>query len=409
MKNRVVKNTAMLYLMNIAKMIFPLLTLPYLTRVLTVECYGIVSYVKAVMQYMQLIIDFGFVLSGTRDIVLVRNDKKQLDLEVGNILAAKFLLSLVAGIVLVLVTLTIPIVQENVLFTVLSFIPVIMTTFLFDFLYRGLEKMEIITVRFVIMKSVSTFLTFVFVHSDTDILWIPILDIAGSAVAIVMVLVEIKKLHICPRVGTLKTIVTKIRDSAIYFFSNMATTAFMAFNTLLIGIFIDKTEVAYWSLCLQMVTAVQALYTPLTDGIYPHMVKTKDLQLLKKAIKIYMPLVSIGCVLTYVLAKYALIILGGEQYMQATNVLRALIPVIFFSFFSMLLGWPALGAIGKQKETTITTVVTAVLQILGLFILIICHKFTLINIALLRGMTEFILLGLRLHYVIAFRDEFVGC
>ena len=189
----------------------------------------------------------------------------------------------------------------------------------------------------------------------------------------------------------------------------MATTAFMAFNTLLIGIFIDKTEVAYWSLCLQMVTAVQALYTPLTDGIYPHMVKTKDLQLLKKAIKIYMPLVSIGCVLTYVLAKYALIILGGEQYMQATNVLRALIPVIFFSFFSMLLGWPALGAIGKQKETTITTVVTAVLQILGLFILIICHKFTLINIALLRGMTEFILLGLRLHYVIAFRDEFVGC
>ena len=91
--NNVVKNTTMLYLMNIAKMVFPLLTLPYLTRVLTVDCYGVVSYVKAVMQYMQLIVDFGFVLSGTKDIVLARNDRNKLNIEVGNILIAKLLLS----------------------------------------------------------------------------------------------------------------------------------------------------------------------------------------------------------------------------------------------------------------------------------------------------------------------------
>lgn len=51
------------------KSYFPLLTLPYLTRVLSVESYGVVSYVKAVMQYMQLVVDFGFMLSGTKDIV----------------------------------------------------------------------------------------------------------------------------------------------------------------------------------------------------------------------------------------------------------------------------------------------------------------------------------------------------
>lgn len=404
--NNVVKNTTMLYLMNIAKMVFPLLTLPYLTRVLTVDCYGVVSYVKAVMQYMQLIVDFGFVLSGTKDIVLARNDRNKLNIEVGNILIAKLLLSTVAGIVLCIATLMIPILRENIQFVFLSFIVVFMTNFLFDFLFRGLEKMEIITIRFVIMKGLSTGLTFIFVHSDADILWIPILDIIGSVIAIIMVIAEIRKLDIKLHFGKLEVIIFKIKDSAIYFFSNMATTAFMALNTLLIGIFIEKAEVAYWSLCLQMVTAVQALYTPLTDGIYPHMVKTKDLNVLKKAVQIYMPLVTIGCIFTLVMAKYALLILGGHQYVGAANVLRALVPVLFFSFLSMLFGWPALGAIGKQKETTVTTVLTAAIQIIGLFILIMCGKFNLINIAILRGITECILFILRFWYVVKFKTEF---
>lgn len=404
--NKVVKNTTMLYLMNIAKMIFPLLTLPYLTRVLTVECYGVVSYVKAVMQYMQLIVDFGFVLSGTRDIVLVKQDKNRLNYEVGNILMAKIILSIAAGVVLCIATTVIGILRGNILYTALSFVVVFLTNFLFDFLFRGLERMEVITIRFVVMKGLAALLTFVFVHSDLDILWIPILDIIGSLVAVAMVLFEIRKLNIYLRFDGLKIILKKIVDSALYFFSNMAATAFMALNTLLVGIFISETEVAYWSLCLQMVTAVQSLYTPLTDGIYPHMVKSRDFGLIKKAAKIYMPIVTIGCIFTSVAAKYALLILGGKQYVVAANVLRALVPVLFFSFLSMLFGWPALGAINKQKETTITTVVTAVVQILGLVVLILINHFTLINIALLRGATECMLFVFRFLYVRKFRLEF---
>ena len=406
MKSKIVKNTSMLYLMNIAKMIIPLLTLPYLTRVLTVSCYGVVSYVKAAMQYMQLIVDFGFVLSGTRDIVFAKDDREKLNYAVGNILAAKLLLSVVAGVVLIIVTTGITILRENILYTLLSFIVVFMTNFLFDFLFRGLEKMEVITIRFIVMKGLAALLTFAFVHSDADILWIPVLDIIGTLIAIIMVFFEIKKLAIKFKFSNIRIICAKIRDSTIYFFSNMATTAFMALNTLLIGIFIETTQVAYWSLCLQMVTAVQALYTPLTDGIYPHMVETKDFRIIKKAVKIYMPIVTCGCIFTYVTAKYVLAILGGSQYVAASNVLRAMIPVLFFSFLSMLFGWPALGAIGRQKETTFTTVLTAIVQIAGLFFLILTGKFNLINIALLRGATECMLFILRGRYVWKFRSEF---
>ena len=65
----IAKNSLMLMAMNIAKMLFPLLTLPYLTRVLSTDCYGSVVYVKSVTTYLQLLVDFGFVLSATKSIV----------------------------------------------------------------------------------------------------------------------------------------------------------------------------------------------------------------------------------------------------------------------------------------------------------------------------------------------------
>ena len=69
-------NVSMLYIMNIAKLVFPLITLPYLTRVLSVDCYGVVSYVKATMVYAQLVVDFGFMLSGVKAITEAREDRE---------------------------------------------------------------------------------------------------------------------------------------------------------------------------------------------------------------------------------------------------------------------------------------------------------------------------------------------
>ena len=72
----------------------------------------------------------------------------------------------------------------------------------------------------------------------------------------------------------------------------------------------------------------------------------------------------------------------------------------------MVTGWPTLGAIGKAKETTITTTVTAVAQVLGLIVLMLINKFTLINVAILRCLTELLMLILRVRYCYIFSNEF---
>lgn len=405
--NRILKNTVSLYAMNIAKMVLPLITLPYLTRVLSKDCYGTVSYVKATMQYMQLIIDFGFILSGTKDVVKAREDKNQLSQEVSSIFGAQCLLGGIAGGVLIVLAMFIPILRENFLYTMLSFVPIFLTCFLFSFVFRGLEQMHIITIRFVLTKTISTALTFIFVMSDADVLFIPIIDIISSMVAVGLVWFEIRKREVKFVKPKFANILNKIKDSAVYFASDIATTAFGALNTLLIGIFINASEVADWSICIQMVNAVQSMYSPITTGIYPEMVKSRNINLIKKVLKLVMPVIGFGCIFTLVVAKYALLIIGGKQYVDAAPILRALVPVMFFAFLSILFGWPTLGAIEKSKETSKTTIITAITQILGLLILLAINQFTLINIALLRGMTEMMLFVLRYSYYRKYRNLFV--
>ena len=402
------KNTSMLYLLNIAKMIFPLVTLPYLTRALTVECYAIVAYVKAVMQYAQIVLMFGFGLSATKDIVNAAEDKREIGAITGSVLEAKGILSAITAVILFVLTIAIPLLRENPAYTTLAFINIVITEMLADFLFRGIDKMEIITIRFVASKLVSTLLTFVFIKNDNHVLLIPLFDILGSVVALVLVLIEIRKMGIIVTKMPLSDALNRLKESAVYFVSDMATTAFGALNTLLVGIFVSKTDVSYWSLCMQLISAVQSLYTPITNGIYPSMVRTKSLKFLKKILLIFMPIVVIGCIICVLLSSFIVTLIGGSQYTAAAPVFRTLIPVLLFSFPGMLLGWPALGPIGKQKDTTMTTIITAIFQICGLGVLIITEKFDLINIAILRGITEGLMMLLRGGLCMKYRNEFVN-
>ena len=176
----IAKNSAMLMAMNIAKMIFPLLTLPYLTRVLSTDCYGSVVYVKSVTTYLQLLVDFGFVLSATKEIVRVRHDKAAQEKIMGDVLLARLWLAGAALVILVVLTAVLPILRARPLLSLLSFLPVFLTLFLFDFLFRGMERMEAIALRFVVMRGIATALTFVLIRSDADVLLIPLLDTASN-------------------------------------------------------------------------------------------------------------------------------------------------------------------------------------------------------------------------------------
>jgi len=407
MKNKnIVNNTIMLMIFNIAKIVFPFITLPYLTRILTTDSYGIVAYVKTVMSYMQIFVDFGFVLSATKDIVKCRENKNEMERVIGDTMVARVILGGLGFVVVLILSLALPILRTNILYTMLSYVAVFLSIFLMDFLFRGLERMHVITIRFIVMKIISTILTFVLIKGDQNLILIPILDIVSTLVAILMVWYEIGKMQLKLKFSGMKKVISTLKDSFVYFLSNVAATSLNALSTIIIGIYTSPTEVAYWSLCMQIIGSITACYNPISDGIYPEMIKTKNTAIIKKVLKIFMPIVLAGCIFSYFFANIGFMILGGEKYSNAVPVFRLLIPTLFFGFPAIIFGWPALGAIGKEKETTTTTIIAISVYIIFVIGLIVTKSFTITNIAIGRSITEMVLFGTRYLFYRRYKSLF---
>lgn len=405
-RKTLVQNTTMLYILNITKLFLPLITLPYLTRILSTDCYGSVVFIKSMINYMQIIIEFGFMLSATKDIVNCNGDKDKINRVVSSTLLAKLMLAGCAFVILVTALFTVDKAEHMTAYGLLSFVSVVLMIFLCDFFFKGIEKMQTITFRFLIMRSISTVFTFVLIKGDSDILWIPILDIIGVSAAVLFVFRELKKEDI----RLVKVSVTeawlRIKSSFVFFLSTLSTTAFGILNTFLIGVYLTETDTAYWGLVLQLVAAIQALYSPITDASYPRMLKTKSADTIKRILMIYMPIITVGCLTVIFAGKPIILIIAGKKYADAVYLLKYLVPVLFFSFPAMLLGWPVLGSIGKASQVTVTTVISAVTQVIGLIVLALLNRFTLFDIVIVRNITEIVLFLTRFALCVKNRDRF---
>lgn len=398
-RSNLINNTMMLMIFSVVKIIFPLILLPYLTRVLSIEAYGTVSFIKSYMIYGQLFIDFGFILSSVKAIVEAKFDKESIGRITGETVVAKMILSFIFLIFTFAISFFIPVINESLVFTYLSLLVIILSSFLLDFLFRGLEKMHVLVIAFVILKIFSTTLTFVFVKNDSHILLIPLFEILSSFLAVVFVGYTIKKYGIIIKFTHLKNSVLRISESFTYFLSNLATTAFGALNTLVVGIFLLKSDIAIWAVSMQVISAVLAIYGPITNGIYPEMIRSKKISLIKKTLYIFMPLIFIGSIVMFYLSEMAILIIAGSKYIEAASIINILIGVLIISFPSMILGWPSLGAIDKAKETTKTTIFAALIQVIGISVLLLTNNFNLISLAIVRVITEFSLLAARFYYV----------
>lgn len=407
MKNKkIASNTAILMIFNIAKMVFPFLTLPYLTRVFSTETYGTVAYVKTVMTYMQIIVDFGFVLSATKDVVKAKDNNEELQTVINDTMMARVMMGVIGFFAIIILSFCLPILRNNLLYTLLSYLVVFLSIFLMDFLFRGLEIMHIITVRFITMKLISTIMTFLLVKGDSHMLLIPVLDILSSIIAVGLVFYNVKKRNLKIGFSNIKKSLKSIKDSFVYFLSDVASTSFNALSTIIIGMAISTTEVAYWSVCMQIIGSIQACYTPISGGIYPEMIKTKNYALIKKVIKIFLPIVILGCIFVFFAAEWIFNILGGKEYLVAVPIFRILIPTLFFGFLAIIYGWSALGAIGKTKETTFSTIFSVSFNVILMIGLLITNKFTLMNIAIVRSLTEIILFSTRYYFCRKYRNLF---
>lgn len=397
--NILISNTLMLYIMQIAGYIFPLLTFPYLARILEPNYYGMMTFINATMVYFQMLIDFGFLLSATKECSLNRHNKEKLSEIFSSVVISKTMLAILGFAILILTITFIPSFKDKKLLTILYYISITTSILMPDYLFRGIEKMNVITYISITGKIIYTISIFIFVKSANNYLIIPILIFLSNIIASVWTYKEIRKLEIRFVRCNIKKILETLKESFMFFVSRIASTAYSSSNIFVLGLTISSVSLAQYGVANTIIVTFKSLFSPIVDSIYPYILKNKEFKLIKLILLFAMPIIILGSILLYLLAKPIILILGGEQYVDAVSILRRMIPLVIITFPSYLLGFPVLGAMNKMKEANMAIVYSSIFHICGLIILLISSNLTINNVILLTIVTESIVIGMRMYYV----------
>lgn len=404
--NTLASNTIMLYIMQISGYIFPLFTFPYLARTLSPEYYGMMTFVTSTMVYFQMLIDFGFILSATKECSIYREDKKKLSEIFSSVVISKSILSIIGLIILTIMVLFIPSFSDKKLFTILYYLTVVTTILMPDYLFRGLEKMKTIMTITIIGKFIYTVSIFIFIKSESDYLKIPILVVASNILVFYFTYKEIKKVGVSFVKCKVQTVFETIKQSAIFFISKIASTVYSASNVFVLGLVISNTSLAVYGVANTIINMIKSLFTPIADSIYPYIIRAKNFKIIKIILLISTPIIVIGTVLLYVLAEPIILILGGPEYTGAIPILRMMLPLVLLTLPSYLLGYPVLGAMGRMKEANLSVVFAAIFHTSVLIILFISRTLNITNVVLATIISEFLVLGVRVYFIIKYRNDY---
>lgn len=393
-------NTFMLYIMMASTFIFPLLTFPYLTRTLGAENYGIVVLANAVMQYFQLLIDFGFILSGTAICSRERNNKEKLQKITSSIVYGKLLLSALGLVIVILLVLFMDLFKGKEMFIICSYIPLMLTSFVPDYLFRGIEKMGIITYRTIASKFAYTFLIFLLVKSPSSYFYIPLSLFVSNLIIVLWSWSYInKKLKIKLIIVKVQDVFKQLKESSIFFASRIATTVYSASNIFVLGLYgYSDTELGIYGASNTLINYGKSMFSPIADSLYPYMVKNKNHRLVKKIIMVLIPAIMLGCLVLFVFSDLFIKIMCGKEYLDTVPIFRRMIPMLIITLPEYLYGFPMLGSINRNDKANLSVMFGAAFHFIGLVILYFFKLLSFYNIIYLTTATETLILILRIYY-----------
>jgi len=406
-RGTLLKNTAMLALLQLSTYVLSLITVPYQTRVLGPEAYGLLGVATAVMVYFQLVIDFGFLLSATEDVSAHREDLSHLRRLMTCVTLCKLVLTLVSALALwVLCRVITPWTGKTRLFF-LFFLSTVCTSLLPDYLYRGIERMTAVTLRTVAVRGFFTVMIFLLLRSPEDLWLVPLLNFLGNGAAMALSYWDLSRrfsLRFC-RVS-LKDVFTVFRRSSVFFLSRFATTAYTAMNTILLDLITRQGAVTgYYTAADKLLTTGKNLLSPISDSLYPYMTRHRDFRLVKKILLLVVPLIALFCVGCFIWAEPLCRLLLGEEYGPAGTVLRRLLPVAVMTLPNYILGFPTLSAMGLSKYANYSVMFASALHILLLGVLYFTGNITMLSLAGLVSVTEAVVLLFRILVILCHRDR----
>lgn len=240
------------YILNLintgTQMLFPLITFPYVCRVIEADGIGQINFFQSIISYISLFTCLGIPMYAIREIARDRSDVVQMNRTAMEILLLHSMLTLVGYAIVAILCLTVPQIQVNIpLFLILS-LTIFFTAIGCEWFYQGIEDFKYITIRGLIIKTVSVVLLFIFVKSKTDLLYYGCYTVFGVLGGNIFNFFRLRKyIHRENIIFSELHIKRHIKPVMKVFSFSVVTSIYLQLNTVLLGFQKNALAVGYFA------------------------------------------------------------------------------------------------------------------------------------------------------------------
>lgn len=230
------ENLFYLTVLQLVNYVFPLITIPYLARVIGVEKFGEIAFATAIIHYFQTIVDYGFSYTATRDIAKNRDDLNSISEIFSSVMWSKFILIIISFILLIGLIITIPTFYKIRILLLLTFCMIPGYVMFPVWLFQGLERMKYVSILNFFARAIFTLLVFIFIKDQADFILQPLLVASGFFISgIIAMYIIIINYGITLKRPSFNSIKLTIKNSTDVFINQLFPNLYKSFSTLLLG------------------------------------------------------------------------------------------------------------------------------------------------------------------------------
>lgn len=381
-----VENFAYLSLLQVAGYVFPLITMPYLARVIGVEGFGKIAFASGIMVWIQTIADWGFNFTATRDVAKNRDNKKKVSEIFSNVLWARCLLMILSFAVLLVLVMFVPEFKENAAVIFVTFLMIPGHIMFPDWFFQAMERMKYITILNLLSKIVFTVAVFVFIKDKEDYILQPLFVSLGFVVSgIIAMYYILMRWQIRLSHPSLNGIKRTIKNSTDVFINNLMPNLYNSFSVILLGMWGGSVSNGKLDAGNRFVNIAQQFMAIISRVFFPFLSRRID----KHDLYVRFNIMVAAClsVLLFFGAPLLIRIFFTEEFNDSILVLRILSISILFLSLSNIYGTNYMIIAGHERKLRNVAAVSSLIGFILSFPLIYLFDFlgAAITITLTRG------------------------
>lgn len=380
-------NFAYLSLLQVAGYVFPLITLPYLARVIGVEGFGKIAFASAVIVWIQTIADWGFNFTATRDVARNRDNIAIVSQIFSNVLWARLLLMVVSLAILLVLIAFIPDFKENADVILVTFLLVPGHILFPEWFFQAMERMRYITILNLLSKLVFTVAVFLFVKTKEDYILQPLLISLGYLVAgLIAMYYIIFRWNVRLSYFSIKNVWLTIKTSSDVFINNLMPNLYNSFSTMLLGFCGGSMANGLLDAGSRFVNIAQQFMGVVSRTFFPFL--SRRIEKHSLYVKLNITSAIVCSLLLFLLAPYIIRLFYTVDFEQAIIVLQIMSVSIIFLSLNNIYGTNYMIIEGRERELRNITTICSIVGFIASFPLIYYWGYigAAITITLTRGL-----------------------